>query len=66
MNYCIGNDTSWKRTNAWMDSYMTVLNRFDTLSETGNHGELILLFSVMPLRKCFKEKKSPNYFRKKF
>lgn len=47
---------SIERTNAWMDSYRTVLNRFDTTLRNWESWNYIA-FSVILLRKCDKKRK---------
>ncbi len=51
-----------ERTNAWMDSYRSLLNRFDTTVESWK-GFNYLAFIVMALKKFGKEQeKSLNHF----
>ena len=52
---------SIERTNAWMDSFRTILNRFDTTLRNWESWNYIA-FSVMLLRKCARKKKSLNHF----
>ena len=47
---------SIERTNAWMDSYRTILNRFDTTLRNWESWNYIA-FSVMLLRKCSRKRK---------
>jgi transposase len=46
-----------ERTNAWMDSYRSILNRFDTTVSSWK-GYNYLAFSVIGLKKFYKSKKS--------
>lgn len=50
---------SIERTNAWIDCYRTILNRFDTTLKNWESWNYIA-FSVLLLRKC--SKKSLNHF----
>lgn len=47
---------SIERTNAWMDSFRTILNRFDTTLRNWESWNYIA-FSVMLLRKCARKRK---------
>ena len=47
---------SIERTNAWMDCYRTILNRFDTTLRNWESWNYIA-FSVLLLRKCSKKRK---------
>ena len=45
-----------ERTNVWIDSYRTILNRFDTTLRNWESWNYIA-FSVMLLRKCVRKRK---------
>ena len=47
---------SIERTNAWMDSFRTILNRFDTTLRNWESWNYIA-FSIMLLRKCARKRK---------
>lgn len=46
---------SIERTNAWMDSYRTILNRFDTTLRNWKSWNYIA-FSVILLKKCLRKR----------